>query len=160
MYSKKNCCGVARCRRACVLVGWSWRLAWVGGSHGKHVNWDYITKIVDILEFFKKPTIKLQGSSSNTYTILYISQLYNKLKEISCIVDDCFIKEGLKQAIDKLLYYFPINSNNINKLKDLFIITLLDLHFKLEIFTFLEYNIEIISNIKKYFIEVYKRYKE
>ena len=21
-----------------MLVGWSWRLAWVGGSHGKHVN--------------------------------------------------------------------------------------------------------------------------
>jgi hypothetical protein len=36
-------------------------------------DWNYIIKIVDILEFFKKPTIKLQGSSSNVYTIVYIS---------------------------------------------------------------------------------------
>jgi hypothetical protein len=35
-------------------------------------DWDYLTKLIDIIEFFKKPTIKLQGSSSNSYAIVYI----------------------------------------------------------------------------------------
>lgn len=58
----------------------------------KEEEQDYIIKIVDILEYFKKPTIKLQGSTSNTYTIVYISQLYNKLKSIEDIIDDSFLK--------------------------------------------------------------------
>jgi hypothetical protein len=124
------------------------------------VDWDYIIKIVDILEFFKKPTIKLQGSSSNVYTIVYISQLYIKLREIRYRVTDLFIKEGLKQAIDKLILYYPITSTNISKLKDLYLITVLDPHFKLYIFSTLDFNSEVISNIRLYFIEIYNNYKE
>jgi hypothetical protein len=123
-------------------------------------DWDYIIKIVDILEFFKKPTIKLQGSSSNVYTIVYISQLYIKLREIRYRVTDLFIKEGLKQAIDKLILYYPITSTNISKLKDLYLITVLDPHFKLDIFSTLDFNSEVISNIRLYFIEIYNNYKE
>jgi hypothetical protein len=123
-------------------------------------DWDYLVKIIDILEFFKKPTIKLQSSSSNSYTIIYIVLLYNKIKGIINIIEDPFLKAGLLQALEKLLFYFPIENTNINKLKDLYIITLLDPHFKLEIFYNLNLDKEIISNIKIYFIELYNRYKE
>jgi hypothetical protein len=66
----------------------------------------------------------------------------------------------LKQAIDKLILYYPITSTNISKLKDLYLITVLDLHFKLDIFSTLDFNSEVISNIRLYFIEIYNNYKE
>lgn len=126
----------------------------------KDEEWDYLKKIIDILEFFRKPTIMLQGSTSNVYTIIYIIQLYNKYIGIKDIIEDSFLKEGLNQAINKLLYYFPINSTNISSIKDLYIITILDPRFKLEIFYNLDLNIDIIDNIKSYFIEIYNIYKE
>jgi hypothetical protein len=58
-------------------------------------DWDYLVKIIDILEFFKKPTIKLQSSSSNSYTIIYIVLLYNKITGIINIIEDPFLKAGL-----------------------------------------------------------------
>lgn len=61
----------------------------------KDEEWDYLKKIIDILEFFRKPTITLQGSTSNVYTIIYIIQLYNKYIGIKDIIEDSFLKEGL-----------------------------------------------------------------
>jgi len=46
-------------------------------------EWKYLTTIRDILEIFRKPTIKFQTSSYSTiYLIIpYINRLYNKLED-------------------------------------------------------------------------------
>lgn len=133
-------------------------------EHEIDINqWRYLEQIKYILENFKKPTIKLQtiNYSNNYLTIVYITKLWFsliKLKDTN--FNNPLITKGLQEAINKLLEYYPINDTNINKLKDLYLITILNPHFKLDIFRKLDFKPEIINNIRLYFIEVYNKYKE
>ena len=128
-------------------------------------EWNYLILVRNILEIFRKPTIKLQSSNYSTiyYTIPYITRL---LKEIENYTLDNILEENnpfiinaLLESYNKLLEYYNIKDSNINKLKDLYLVTLLNPQFKLELFTNLGYSNTTINNIKLYFIEVYNKYK-
>lgn len=119
-----------------------------------------------MLEIFRKPTIKLQSSNySNIYfTISYITKLLIELDNLTLDNNENlnpYISTTIIEAYNKLEEYFPIkNSINIDKLRDLYLSTLLNPKFKLEYFRENEYSDFIINLIKDYFIEVYNKYKE
>ena len=90
---------------------------------------DYLTTIRDILEIFRKPTIKFQTSSYSTiYLIIpYINRLYNKLEDYREQETNSYINLALKEASNKLIKYYPIKYiNNFNEIKDLYLVTTLN----------------------------------
>ena len=105
------------------------------------IEWNYIIKVRNILEIFRKPTIKLQANNYSTIykTIPYIIRLFKDLESytLDSIIEENnpYLAIALLEAYNKLEEYYPIkNINNIDKLKDLYLITTLNLYFKLGIF--------------------------
>ena len=57
----------------------------------------------------------------------YINRLYNKLEDYIEKETNPFINIVLKQANNKLIKYYPIKDiNNFNKIKDLYLVTILN----------------------------------
>ncbi len=131
-------------------------------------EWNYLIKLRNILEIFRKPTIKLQSSnySSIYFTIPYITKLLVELDKLTINIDNIqeenlYIAIALLEAYNKLKEYFPIkNNNNISILKHLYLATLLNPQFKLRYFEDNNFPYIIIEQIKEYFIIIYKEYKE
>ena len=61
-------------------------------------EWYYLTKTRDILEIFRKPTIKFQTSSYSTISLIipYITRLYFKIEDFITKETNPFIKVVLK----------------------------------------------------------------
>ena len=128
-------------------------------------KWNYLILIRNILEIFRKPTIKLQTSNYIIiyYIIPYITKLLSKIENYTLKnfkETNPYLSITLLEAYNKLLDYYSIkDKTNINKLKDLYLTILLNPCFKLEIFNTLGFNNIIINKIKDYFIKIYNKYK-
>ena len=131
-------------------------------------EWNYLIKLRNILEIFRKSTIKLQSSnySSIYFTISYITKLLVELDKLTININNIqeenpYIATTLLEVYNKLEEYFSIkNNNNILILKHLYLATLLNSQFKLEYFEDNDFPYIIIEQIKGYFIIIYKEYKE
>ena len=129
------------------------------------IEWNYLIYIRDILDIFRKPTIKLQAIkySSNYLVIPYITKLLYKLNSFNnSSRTNIYIKTAIIEATSKLLEYYPItNTRTIDsKLENLFIITTLNPQFKLNIFKTLNYSNLIIDKIRTLVIKLFNSYKE
>ena len=128
-------------------------------------KWNYLILIRNILKIFRKPIIKLQASNYTIiyYIIPYITKLLSEIENYTLKnleETNPYLSIALLEAYNKLLDYYSIKDKTyINKLKDLYLTTLLNPCFKLEIFNTLGFNNIIINKIKDYFIEIYNKYK-
>ena len=125
----------------------------------------YIIFLRDILLNFRAPTIKFQANTYTTVskTIPYITRLLTKIDNLLLLdlKEDInpFLVQGLKEAREKLLEYYPIYNEPITPLADLYLTTVLNLYFKLAYFEDKGFKPTIIAAIKEYFIKVYNKYK-
>lgn len=133
-------------------------------------QWEYLAIIRDILKIFRKPTIKCQATkySMISYSIITVWKLRTSLanyifdKELNLKETYPLIYKGLGEALTKLNTYYPLyskESNDFNRLKDLYIATILDPRYKLYIIRKVSSNEELIDKVTLYFNEVYKKYK-
>lgn len=153
-------------------------------------EWDYIVLVRDILEQFRAITKKLEASeySMVSSTLPFIFKLLTRLErytidssELSNIDSsntrvesskrpsnsiniNPYIKVALLEAINKLEEYYPIRDISTikqEKLKSLYIATILDPRFKFELFQDLIFNnnYTLESNVKRMFKAEYNKYK-
>lgn len=103
-----------------------------------------------------------------SYSIITVWKLRTSLanyifdKELNLKETYLLIYKGLGEALTKLNTYYPLyskESNDFNRLKDLYIATILDPRYKLYIIRKVSSNEELIDKVTLYFNEVYKKYK-
>ncbi|GEQ67706.1 hypothetical protein JCM33374_g1371 [Metschnikowia sp. JCM 33374] len=127
------------------------------------VEWSYIKLTRDVLEAFSVPTMMLQASNTETsnLTLPLIFKLLEKL-EAWKLNGSLFgyLTEGIKDACDKLLDYYPIHDQNIDSMKDLYLATVLDPRLKVDWFIENNFSYGATDAIRTYFHEVYTRYEE
>lgn len=126
-------------------------------------DWEYLTNIRDMLEMFRAPTIKLQGSFYPTIheTIPMVDEVLGTLDKLLCsefVIGNPFIACGIREAKTKLLEYYPIYDESIKRLKPLYLAMILDPRFKIQVFTAAGFSKEKIASIRKYFDEVFSQY--
>ncbi|KAM9937942.1 hypothetical protein OXX80_002541 [Metschnikowia pulcherrima] len=126
-------------------------------------EWTYLIDIRNILEIFLQPTKKLQGHNYETsnLTIPFVSTILKELdkwKQKGFESTNPYIALGIEDACDKLREYYPIDNEEIEPLKSLYLATVLDPRLK---FAFEELNFpnSVINAVRKYFQVVYDRYR-
>lgn len=143
-------------------------------------DWNYIISIRDILEPFRKPTIKFQANKYEviSLTLLYYKELLNKINK--AIINEVnilnpYITYGLVEAKRKLLEYYPIEDtttidiNNklaptktisFNKLKVLYLTSILDPHIKRNGLEYLGFSPKVLEETIDYLRELYNTYRD
>lgn len=127
------------------------------------LEWDYLANLRDILDAFRGPTIKLQASKYSTVnrTIPCVLKLLNSLEghyTTELKESNPYLALGVLKAREKLLEYFPVFDDNIEKMKDLYLATVLDPRYKVAFFQDVGFSDDQVTEIKNYFYEVFERY--
>lgn len=117
-----------------------------------------LANIANILKIFEKPTIKLQASKYPTlyYSLPYYLNLKKDLdtyKTKDFIIRDSILYRAISSSITKLEKYLNIDKEK----EELLFSIILDPRRKLSAFKHLNYEDNIIENIKTSFIRAYTR---
>ena len=152
-----------------VLILVSQRNKFDGSNHFAYeisdFEWDYLSIVRDVLDIFRKPTLKLEASSRSaiSLTLPCVCKVLMRLEEFSSSgleARNPYLAFGLLEASKKLLEYYPLRSGDIEPIKNLCLATVLDPRYKLGFFESLEFPQSAIDGIKAYFYKVYSHYAE
>lgn len=126
-------------------------------------EWEYLAHLRNILEAFRGPTIKLQASSYSTVNrttpcVLKLLKGLEGHQTTELETGNPYLAMGISKAIDKLLEYYPVRDDNIEKMKSLYLATVLDPRYKLVFFEEVGFSSDRVSEIRNYFIKIFEEY--
>ncbi|KAM9935759.1 hypothetical protein OXX80_004684 [Metschnikowia pulcherrima] len=128
-------------------------------------EWQYLGSLRDILAAFRGPTIKLQASSYSTINrttpcVLRLLKDIEGHQSEDLESSNPYLAMGISKASEKILEYYPVWDESIEKMKDLFLATVLDPRYKLSFFRDVGLTNAQIDQIERYFYQVFDRYSE